>query len=73
MKTKYALVKTAAGKTVDGPECELLEVYTTEDPHTFDGYQEPTLNSIEDLEHALAQIRADGINTDFYENGWLRW
>tara|TARA_Y100000588_G_C14234300_1_gene916597 strand:+ start:1395 stop:1610 length:216 start_codon:yes stop_codon:yes gene_type:complete len=70
MKKKYALVKVAPNG-VAGPRCELMEIYTTEDPWTYDGCEPASLHSVEDLRNALADIEIDGLNFEFWENGWL--
>jgi len=66
---KYALVKIGPG-SVEGPECQIFEIYDLDGDGLFETRtEEPaTFQSVEDLRTALLDIDEDGINIWFYEN-----
>jgi len=66
MTWKYALVKVC----MDGDDdyCELMELYDDENGQ-YNSFCKARIHSIEELEAAYKDIKEDGINTWFYENG----
>lgn len=75
MSWKYALLLVSKAK--DPPmleECHLLvELYDLKDGRGYTSFCEAHPASIEDLEHALEDIKRDGINTHLYETGTFTW
>lgn len=70
MKTgnwKYGLIKVAEDHGED--ICELVEIYPPFADNKFPSFCRPFLGSVECLERAMRDVKRDGLNTWFWENG----
>jgi len=71
---KYGLIKIDYPDLweADGHYCELVELYADAD-NNFTSFCKARINSPKELENAYSDIKRDGINTWFSDNGIFSW
>lgn len=74
MNWKYALIKIDYPGLweTDGDYCELVELYL-DDNNEYTSFCKARVNSLEELENAIKDVKRDGINTWFSDNGVFSW
>ena len=73
---KYGLIKVAIEE--EGTDCEeqvnlLVELYPLGENGEYNSFCTARIQSIEELQNAQADVKRDGINTWFYDNGTFTW
>ena len=68
------MIKIAEGTHVDIDKdvCELVELFQN-DEGEYTSFSQPFLTHPHDLELALKDVKRDGINYYFYNNGTFAW
>jgi len=66
---KYALIKVDEEESED--ICELVELYSIDEE--WDSFCRAKVLSLEELENAYNDIKADGANLWFWDNGKFSW
>ena len=74
---KYGLIKIDEQTLCDGGTediCEVKLLYDFACDGTFNTFERKTIiDSLEELEQAVEDIKRDGVNTWFWENGKFYW
>ena len=66
---KYALIKVDEDESED--ICELVELYSIDEQ--WDSFCKAKVLSLKELENAYNDVRTDGVNLWFWDNGKFSW
>jgi len=73
---KFGLILVAIedeGTDYESEVCELVELYPLGDNGEYNAWCKARLGSLEELENAYKDVKRDGVNRYFYDNGTFKW